>query len=447
MNVTAQGDATTLLDYGISSDPQPLEATLTADDTTTSAMQIVISNGSANPIWCEKITFTLPVGTAASDLCDSAAAAQMQSFSVPAGRWQIAQTAPGVFVATPLQNSYREITSAGLGFILYNIQVNQQVGNVTLSVQEQSSTDGTNYSEHIAMYKLPKFPAGFYVNNFAASSPMVQNGNTATLTWNGSRNARYVILYGNQSVDVTEQRSWTSPSLHTDTAFILQASAQQNGETVNAYLSVVVNVKNPQITATSLNVLQAATVQGAITVDGVAALAAGANVTGTLQAGTVNANSAQLGALNMNGQLTAQGVSVGGALQATGSASVLKNAVTLFANQQLGPTTPSRSFRFTAHTDGLIYGTFSAPPGGLNNVIGSATITIQPGNVTVGPMSCAGLLVANIWVLVAQPMIVPALKDSVFTVSINLPSGARSPLFTFNFIPLGLSGNAAVTPN
>ncbi|HTD57075.1 MAG TPA: hypothetical protein VK670_16910 [Silvibacterium sp.] len=253
MTITVSETSGTLLDYGINTEPAPLETTLSAADTAESVIQLVVSNGSDDPIWCKQITFTLPVGTAASDLCDAGAAAQIKFLSASSG-WSLASPSAGVFVATPAGSSFEQVTATGLAITLYHIQVNQQVGTFSLCVQEQSSNDGTNYSTYTAMYKLSKFPAGFYVNNFAASSPMVSNGGSVTLTWNGSNNATYTILYGQTSVDVSNQRSWKTPGLHADTCFILRASAQQNGETVDTYLNLAVNVQNPELTATSLGI-------------------------------------------------------------------------------------------------------------------------------------------------------------------------------------------------
>ena len=438
MQVTISGNSGTLLDYGIHTEPSPLEATLAAGTPPQSVIQIVVSNGSTSAVWCRQITFTLPVGTAAADLCDSTAAGQIKFLSAAPG-WTLVSPSPGVFVATPTETSFQQITAAGLGFILYNIQVNQQVGTFTLTVQEQSSTDGTNFSDYTAMYKLPKFPAGFYVSNFSASSPMVPNHGAVTLTWNGSNNAAYTILYGDKSVDVTSQRSWTSPPLTQDTCFILRASAQQNGETVETYLSVFVNVQNPELTATTLNVLQKAEL-GTLIVDGHATLSDGAGVTGLLEAGSVDAKSASFAALTMNGPLTATGVTVSGA------ASVLQGAVAMF-DQTLNAGTPSANYSFTAHTDGLILGAMNTTT--PYNTLGTAAVAFKTGggDVLVASATCGGVVVANVQTLISQPVIIPVPKGTTFIVTISKPGGAISPKFTFTFVPFGLSGSSAITRN
>ena len=108
MQVTISGNSGTLLDYGIHTEPSPLEATLAAGTPPQSVIQIVVSNGSTSAVWCRQITFTLPVGTAAADLCDSTAAGQIKFLSAAPG-WTLVSPSPGVFVATPTETSFQQI--------------------------------------------------------------------------------------------------------------------------------------------------------------------------------------------------------------------------------------------------------------------------------------------------------------------------------------------------
>src|ERR1700733_8121766 len=110
MNITVSETSETLLDYGIHTEPAPLEATLSTTDAAESVIQLVISNGSDHTVWCKQVTFTLPVGTAASDLCDASAAAEIRFLSAGPG-WSIASPSAGVFVVKPVDSSSEQITA------------------------------------------------------------------------------------------------------------------------------------------------------------------------------------------------------------------------------------------------------------------------------------------------------------------------------------------------
>jgi len=243
-----------LLSYAISTDPDPIQVSPKSGDPSGTSLEIAVSNNTSQCIYCKQLQFSFPIGDLAQDL---ASTDQGIGVSTSDKRWTISRTSSGVFTATPNSDD-DTITTDGLIFQIYNIQVNKQVGTFTFSITENSSNENQNFHDRTKAYELAKFPYGFYVENFAVSSSIVQVNDTVKLTWSGSDNAIYKIRYkyGEKLVNVTDLRSWTSPPLTNITTFALEVTVEEKGESVETKLYVTVIVANPDITATKLDVVQ-----------------------------------------------------------------------------------------------------------------------------------------------------------------------------------------------
>lgn len=253
-----------LLAYGITTNPDPIQASPKQGTHSMTSIVITVSNNTSKPIYCKKLTFSIPIGNLAQDLASTSTGILVSAN--PSSKWQISMTSDGVFIATPLTPDDRKITIDGLSFQIYNIEANTEVGTFTLSVSEDSSTDNKTFTNKNNTYNLVKFPYGFYVRNFAASKPMVNEGESVKLTWTGSDLGVYTILYGTKMACVTNHRCWKSPELTATTTFALKATAQEQGESVDTYLYVTVIVANPELVATSLKVSGDTILTGATTI-------------------------------------------------------------------------------------------------------------------------------------------------------------------------------------
>lgn len=342
---------TGLLAYGITSNPDPLQASPVSGNPSISSLVITVSNNTMNAIYCNKLTFSFPVGTLAQDFTNVSTGILVSSN--PSAKWQISGTAAGVFIATPVTPADNLITTDGLSFQIYNIEANDQVGTFNFYVEENSSTDNKTFTNKTNQYGLGKFPYGFYVNNFAASAPMVSDGTPVVLTWSGSDLATYTMLYGTSSVDVTNVRSWPSPPLTNTTTFALKATVTENGETVDTYLYVTVIVANPELVATSLNVLQGSTLTGAT------AIGSTLNVAGNTNVSNLTAN----GSLAVVGNTNVDNIAVSGTLGVSGSTIV--NAITANTNAALNSTQINGPLTVNNTVSMLKGGTLIASGGGF----------------------------------------------------------------------------------
>ncbi|MBB3033551.1 hypothetical protein [Alteriqipengyuania lutimaris] len=333
-----------LLSYGITTNPSPLQVSPASGSPSMSSLVFVVSNNTTRAIYCQKIEFEIQLGDDPQQLTGDASGILVSCN--PSNTWRISQIGTtGLFVATPIKPEDEEITVEGLSFQIYNIPVNKAMGTTTIHAYETSSTQsGSGFEQRDNSFDLVKFPYGFYVGNFAASKPMVRNGEQVTLSWNGSDIATYTIIYDDKVVNVTNVRSWTSPPLTHATTFQLKASVQQEGETVDTYLSVTVMVAEPDIAANSLQVLKTSKLEGdvaagaTLTVAGAAVLGSTLGVAGTatLADATANslrvANAATLGSLAVGGGARVTGGATLDGLTVNGNAVINGNAAMASAN-------------------------------------------------------------------------------------------------------------------
>lgn len=454
MSVSQSAGNTCLLSYAISTYPDPLQVSPLTGNPSIASLTIVVSNSTSDLIYCNSITFSLTLGNLAQNLTETAVG--IQAAAQPSDQWQLTNNGDGTFTATPKQPQYNAISKTGLVFQIYNIQVNQTVGTVAFDVDELSSTDGTNFSDKYNEYQVAKFPYGFYVSNFTANTPMVQDLGTAVLTWIGSDLATYTILYDDQSVDVTEVRTWTTPPLSHVTNFILKATAQSEGETVYTYLNTTVTVANPDLSATSLTVSGNSTLGGPTTI-GSSGAAANLTVNGTMTASNATVNGGltvqgqtQLGAVN-TGTLAA-GSMTGSSLNVTGATNLAALALSGFlsTSSQIGVMGNAQSIgagNYRPGTDGFVVGWIGngGDPGNrscgwIYGSSGGLSVSATGGNLVywVDPGTFS---TDYAWASHPGSFMLPVKAGNYFSVSSQmLNTNKQNPPVYFYWIPLGNGG-------
>ncbi len=425
-----------LLAYGITTNPDPIQASPEQGNPAMASIVITVSNNTSDAIYCNKITFSFPIGDLAQELASSSTGILVSAN--PSSKWQISMTDSGVFTATPVTPQDNKITTDGLSFQIYNIQVNKKVGTFTFTVVENTSTDNITFTDKTNNYNLTKFPYGFYVNNFAASAPMVDDGKPVTLTWSGSDLGSYTILYGTESVDVTDVRTWTSPNLTATTTFSLKATVQSQGDTVDTYLYVTVIVSNPELIASSLNVLQSSTLTGATTVGSTLGVTGDTDVS----------NIAVSGTLGVTGATTLAGTTISD-LNVTASASLAQATISSLISSgtvsMIGAAQGINVGSYTAPTDGFAIGAVSSPNenGKICRTLISCsaspgnTVLAQGGNYTAffrwdgssGTAWLGGL---------QNTCTLPVSKGASFSVSVwNDPGNEVNAPTSFYWVPIG----------
>jgi hypothetical protein len=419
-----------LLDYSLTTAPAPVQVSQAETDPSYASLTFVISTNAAHPsVTVSQFTFEIPVRNAskppaATDLADPASGIK-PSISDPA--WQINPGAgPGLFVAKPINGKPITITNQGIFVSFNNIQVSMVVGTATVTVVESATTtpDSGAPTPRTCALAVPKFPYAFYAGNLTLEKPLIQNGQPAVLTWTGSENAKYTLLFGTHSVDVSNERTYTTLPLTETTTFILEVAAQVGGQTVKVYFTATQVVANPSIVAKELAVLTTSKLEGPLTV----------GTTPTPAQATVN------GPLSVTGTITTPTVQ---AVSAIVSGSLTANAATIAA---LG--TPQTATSGTAATDGFVIGWVGCPPNSersrlCNTVItlslnGTAYAQATGGNVLIGfinPNIYGGVL--------AGSAIMPVPKGAKWSTDVEAVGGTEITAPTgFWWVSLGGTGQA-----
>lgn len=163
----------TLLAYSLISRPDPLSVGADAE------LILTVSNPQDDAVTCTGIVFTLPVGTAATDLIDGKAALAVR----PAPGWT-SSTNGGAITLTPPGGSAK-ITGEGLPFAVA-LRTNDQPGTASIEIDETASTDDDPTGLRSSTIDVGKFPADFSLSSLTSVPPErlhIPYGKTATLMW------------------------------------------------------------------------------------------------------------------------------------------------------------------------------------------------------------------------------------------------------------------------
>jgi hypothetical protein len=484
----------TLLTYSLVTSPTPVQVspstTTPAQTPSVASLTFVVScPQSVKMVTVSQIIIVLPV-----DIKDkppdpvklAATAPPLSSASISSSGTDVwvpaAGAAPGVFIFTPKSGQPVQVSQQSLTIQFNGIQVNTLVGTALVTVNEWAAA-GSNPPPPVSgppsgtiQFAVAKFPYGFYAGNFTSDKPMVQNGEKPSLTWIGSVNATYLMLYDAITpIDVSTFRTWSPPQpLTKTTTFILRVTAQQGGQTASLDFSITIEVSNPSLTAKDLTVLTNANLNGPVSVGTGSALAdltlngnlkatknasvvgslnaANASVTGTLNAanasvtGTLNAaNASVTGTLNTAGFNASGAAKLTGAVEVTGAATFaggltasgpLAAAGTV---SLLGPT-QGLSSSGNATTDGLIIGTVNAPFDGSS----SSNATIYGATSNIKAQATGGGVVSSIRAsgsygsALSGMFVLPVRKGARWVCGITPPPGTTTlPDHAFYWIPLG----------
>src|ERR1700722_14102297 len=137
---------TTLLLYGLATDPFPLRASPDSGPPDIATLTIVAANPNADPekntVTVQGISVTLPIGPAAKDLTNDAASIG----PVAPDGWKLSDTKKGdgsiAYVFAPSAGQ-GVIGKQGLAFVFNNIATNTRDGATRITIKEGSTVDLT----------------------------------------------------------------------------------------------------------------------------------------------------------------------------------------------------------------------------------------------------------------------------------------------------------------
>ncbi|MGK5631696.1 hypothetical protein [Streptomyces sp. URMC 123] len=242
------GDGT-LLSYALKTDPDPVQVGGTA------TLRLTVRGG-PRPAHCRRIVLALPTGAGADELITApgslTAVVTGGEAEEQGGGWTATATTPpgeAVFTLTPARGRGWLAGVTPLTVTLGQIRVNTATGTPRLRITEETSADGTAWETRGSELALAKFPEGFVFRDLRPDRVHVKNGETVTLTWDGSP-ATYTMDWGRGPAQVTTDGTWTSPPLHDTTAFRL--AARLPNSTAERVLTTLVTVARPHLRVTDL---------------------------------------------------------------------------------------------------------------------------------------------------------------------------------------------------
>ncbi|MEV5950616.1 hypothetical protein [Streptomyces sp. NPDC051993] len=144
----------------------------------------------------------------------------------------------------------------GFTIQLSNIPISRKVGTSPIDVTERSgtSTNPNTFQNRTTQFSVGKFPSNFYLRNLICNPLVIDHGGQVTLTWERSANATYTLLYGNTSLNVTNETRRTITDIRSDTTFYLIGSVGTGTEEVKRILSTGVTVIKPDLEIGNLTV-------------------------------------------------------------------------------------------------------------------------------------------------------------------------------------------------
>ena len=258
-----------LLDYSLTTAPEPLQVSADATQPSMATLTIVVSN-SGDDVTLTSLEIALPVGIPSApegaDLTEVGAGIAGSS-SDPA--WQVTYPGQtdGVLWVQPKGGKPIVIGNQGIAITITNIAVSTEPGTAFVTITESATVTVTGAApagEANVVLAVPKFPIAFAAGNFSIATPVISNGATSTLTWFGTQGTgyTYTILWTGAPVDVSTVQTWTSPALTSVTTFLLEVQGTTPNGPVKLWFSTTQVVSSPNIVAGTLEVLGQTTLGG-----------------------------------------------------------------------------------------------------------------------------------------------------------------------------------------
>ncbi|MFI5520549.1 hypothetical protein [Streptomyces platensis] len=252
---TDAADREPLLSYVLTTDPDPLTASEENPSTPEERGELIIvgSRRHRDPADVERIRVKVPAGTLSPDLATNLSSATAR---ISLDGWTgTLNESSDEFVFTPA-GSYETIgPDTGFTIQLSQIPISRKVGTAPVTVTEYSRTSGNAFPARSTTFDVGKFPADFYLRDFIADALVIDNGGETTLTWKRSTNATYELLYGDTSLNVTNETTRTITNVTSDTTFYLRGTTSSDPTNpVTRILTTHVTVRKPDLDVGNLTV-------------------------------------------------------------------------------------------------------------------------------------------------------------------------------------------------
>lgn len=208
------------LEYRIRSTPAPLVTGATG------GFEVIGTNPSDAKVEIGRILLAIPIGDNATSLCEDLKGADIP----PPNGWSVTPSG-GSLMYTPSATGGFVAAGSALTLQVDGFTSNQAVGQVALTLLEEGAGPNTS-APHQVDLPLVKVAPGLEIEYFTAKPENVAPGGSATLEWQGSAGASYVITYpknkienvaGQPGTPLPNSGSYTIDNIVAGTTFTLTA--------------------------------------------------------------------------------------------------------------------------------------------------------------------------------------------------------------------------------
>ncbi|MEV4246722.1 hypothetical protein AB0J63_25285 [Streptosporangium canum] len=265
-----------MLTYTLLTDPAPLEASAAGRPPSTGTVYLVVTNTGQQAAFWSTVTVQVPVGNGAGDLTPNFGKIKPKGeYGTWSGTLSSVSVQPG-----PQGSNAFQVTAPGgrasfapgdhMVLTLEEVTVAPAAGLAVLKVTENAGRTRTGrLSSSVAAVSLVKTAAKEIPppRDFRPDKVMLDETDTLTLSWEGSDDFSYEILFpGGQRPIASNARSWSPAAADAPkraTTYILVATSRSTPQRKH-YLTTTVQVRSPVLeTLTATTGIDAPWVQGA----------------------------------------------------------------------------------------------------------------------------------------------------------------------------------------
>jgi YVTN family beta-propeller protein len=170
------------LAYAFLPNPNPIRASAAGANPNSVDLQVIVSNPTLAAVSMRQITIEIPTGDDTSRAISMAVNLPNPTLNASDSGWTITSSGSDV-ILTPDGTPTATVTSPPITFILRNIQVNETIGTVPLTITEVPPPPAPKAID-ASTYHLVKHPADFPVTSFYADPATLTNlDQSVTLYW------------------------------------------------------------------------------------------------------------------------------------------------------------------------------------------------------------------------------------------------------------------------
>jgi hypothetical protein len=241
----------TLLDFELSTTPDPPQASPKTGKPRTLTLTFVANAPGDSEVNCTKVKIEFDVAQGADECLDStflSCGGTNLGFQADSKAWiRLTDDPYGTATFVRPTGVDPDVGADGYTFEIDNIPVSPVVGTAQVTVTETSWADDPSTStDRTATFDVAKFPPQFKPVEFelVEADPTIDPGGFVHLRWQEDPSATYALSWDRHApVPVKGRSPWKTPQLTETTTFTLTVAYQEGGHKVQRHYYLTINVR------------------------------------------------------------------------------------------------------------------------------------------------------------------------------------------------------------